>query len=205
VNIYEKYVLPRLIHVGMRNRVAAAERRKFIPLASGTVLEVGVGSGLNLRFYGPQVQKLYALDPSLELWKMARQRVRKAPFPVEFLAVAAECIPLEDMSIDTVVTTWTLCTIPNPRQALTEMRRVLKPEGRLIFVEHGHSPDSGVLAWQNRLTPVWKRIGGGCHLNRQIDDLIADAGFDITQIERGYSRGPKPMTYLYKGFARRAA
>jgi ubiquinone/menaquinone biosynthesis C-methylase UbiE len=204
VNIYEKYVLPKLIHWAMRRKVATAERRKLIPLASGTVLEVGVGSGLNLPFYGPQVHKLYALDPSRELWKMARQRVEEAPFPVEFLAASAERIPLEDMSVDTVVTTWTLCTIPNPRQALTDMRRVLKPEGRLIFVEHGHSPDPGVLAWQNRLTPVWKRIGGSCHLNRQIDDLIADAGFDITQIERGYSRGPKPMTYLYKGLARRA-
>jgi ubiquinone/menaquinone biosynthesis C-methylase UbiE len=205
VSVYEKYVLPKLIHWAMRKKIATAERKKFIPLASGTVLEVGVGSGLNLPFYGPQVQKLYALDPSRELWKMARQRVREAPFPVEFLAASAERIPLEDMSVDTVVTTWTLCTIPDLLPALTEMRRVLKPKGRLIFVEHGHSPDPGVLAWQNRLTPVWKRIGGGCHLNRKIDDLIADAGFDITQIDRGYSRGSKPMTYLYKGFARRAA
>jgi ubiquinone/menaquinone biosynthesis C-methylase UbiE len=189
----------------MRKKIATAERRKFIPLASGTVLEVGVGSGLNLPFYGPKVQKLYALDPSRALWKMARKRVEEAPFPVEFLAASAERIPLEDTSVDTVVTTWTLCTIPDPLQALTDMRRVLKPEGRLIFVEHGHSPDPGVLAWQNRLTPVWKRIGGGCHLNRKIDDLIADAGFDIAQIDRGYSRGPKPMTYLYKGFARCAA
>ena len=205
MSVYEKYVLPRLIHWAMRKKIATAERKRFIPLASGTVLEVGVGSGLNLPFYGPQVQKLYALDPSRALWKMARQRVREAPFPVEFLAASAERIPLEDMSVDTVVTTWTLCTIPDPLQALTEMRRVLKPEGRLIFVEHGHSSDPGVLAWQNWLTPVWERISGGCHLNRKIDDLIADAGFDITQIDRGYSRGPKPMTYLYKGFARRAA
>jgi ubiquinone/menaquinone biosynthesis C-methylase UbiE len=204
VNVYEKYVLPRLIDWAGSKKIATAERRKFIPLASGTVLEVGIGSGLNLPFYGPQVQRLYALDPSRELWKLARQRVREAPFPVEFLAASAEHIPLEDMSVDTVVTTWTLCTIPNPLKALTDMRRVLKPEGRLIFVEHGRSPDPGVLAWQNRLTPVWKRIGGGCHLNRPVDDLIADAGFDITQIERGYSRGPKPMTYLYKGLARRA-
>jgi ubiquinone/menaquinone biosynthesis C-methylase UbiE len=205
VNVYEQYVLPRLIHWVGSSKIATAERRKFIPLASGTVLEVGIGSGLNLPFYGPQVHRLYALDPSRELWKMARQRVREAPFPVEFLAASAERIPLEDMSVDTVVTTWTLCTIPNPLKALTDMRRVLKPEGRLIFVEHGRSPDPGVLTWQNRLTPVWKRIAGGCHLNRQIDDLIADAGFDIAQIERGYSRGPKPMTYLYKGLARRAA
>jgi ubiquinone/menaquinone biosynthesis C-methylase UbiE len=205
VSVYETYVLPRLIHWGMRKKIATAERKRFIPLASGTVLEVGIGSGLNLPFYGPQVQKLYALDPSRALWNMARPRVREAPFPVEFLAASAERIPLEDMSVDTVVTTWTLCTIPDLLQALTDMRRVLKPEGRLIFVEHGHSPDPSVLAWQNRLTPVWKRIGGGCHLNRQIDALIADAGFDITQIDRGYSRGPKPMTYLYKGVARRAA
>ena len=205
MSVYEKYVLPRLIHWAMRKKIATAERRKFIPLASGTALEVGAGSGLNLPCYGPQVQKLYALDPSRELWKMAHKRVREAPFPVAFLAASAERIPLEDMSVDTVVTTWTLCTIPDPLQALTEMRRVLKPEGRLIFVEHGRSSDPGVLAWQNRLTPVWKRVGGGCHLNRKIDDLIADAGFDITQIDRGYSRGPKPMTYLYKGFARRAA
>jgi ubiquinone/menaquinone biosynthesis C-methylase UbiE len=203
MNVYEKYVLPRLIHLCGRSKWAIAERRKSIPLASGTVLEVGVGSGLNLPFYGPQVQKLYALDPAREAWRMARQRVREAPFPVNFLAASAERIPLQDRSVDTVVTTWTLCTIPNPRQALTEMRRVLKPEGRLIFVEHGRAPDPGVLAWQNRLTPLWKRIAGGCHLNRQIDALIVDAGFHIVDIERGYSRGPKPLVYLYKGCAQR--
>src|SRR5919106_1250398 len=109
VNVYEKYLLPRLIHWGMRSKVATAERKRFIPLASGTVLEVGVGSGLNLPFYGPKVQRLYALDPSRELWKMARKRVREAPFPVEFLVASAEHIPLEDMSVDTVVTPWTLC------------------------------------------------------------------------------------------------
>jgi ubiquinone/menaquinone biosynthesis C-methylase UbiE len=204
VNVYEQYVLPRLIHWAGSKKIATAERRKFIPLASGTVLEVGIGSGLNLAFYGPQVRRLYALDPSRELWKMARQRVREARFPVEFLAASAEHIPVDDMRVDTVITTWTLCTIPNPLKALTDMRRVLKPEGWLIFVEHGRSPDPGVLTWQNRLTPMWKRIAGGCHLNRQIDDLIVEAGFDIAQIERGYSHGPKPMTYLYGGLARRA-
>lgn len=203
MRIYEKYVLPKLVHLAMRQRRATAERRKFIPLASGTVLEIGIGSGLNLPFYGPTVRKLYALDPSRELWKMARRRVRKAPFPVEFLASSAERIPLADMTVDTVVTTWTLCTIPDPIRALTEMQRVLKPEGRLIFVEHGRSPDPGVLAWQDRLTPLWKRIGGGCHLNRPIDDLMVGAGLHVIQIERGYSRGPKPMTYLYKGLAQR--
>ena len=205
MSVYEKYVLPRLIHWAMRKKIATAERRKFIPLASGTVLEVGAGSGLNLPCYGPQVQKLYALDPSRELWEMARKRVREAPFPVEFLAASAERIPLEDVSVDTVVSAWTLCTIPDPLQALSEVWRVLKPRGRFIFVEHGRAPDPSVVAWQNRLTPVWKRFAGGCHLNRQIDALIADAGFDITQIEPGYRRGPKPMAYLYKGLAQRPA
>jgi ubiquinone/menaquinone biosynthesis C-methylase UbiE len=201
MNVYERYFLPRLIHWSMQSRMATAERRKVIPLASGTVLEVGVGSGLNLPFYGPNVRRLYALDPSRELWKMACKRLREAPFPVECLAVSAERMSLTDNSVDTVVSTWTLCTIPDPSLALSEIRRVLKPDGQLIFVEHGRSPDPGVEAWQNRLTPVWKRVAGGCHLNRRIDALIADAGFDITRIERGYSRGPKLITYFYKGLA----
>ena len=201
MNVYERYLLPRLIHWGMQSKVATAERRRVIPLASGTVLEVGVGSGLNLPFYGPHVRKLYALDPSRVLWKMGNKGVREVHFPVEFVAASAERIPLEDSSVDTVVSTWTLCTIPHPSLALSEMLRVLKPKGQLIFVEHGRSPDPDVEAWQNQLTPVWKRVAGGCHLNRRIDALIADAGFDITRIERGYSRGPKLMTYFYKGLA----
>jgi ubiquinone/menaquinone biosynthesis C-methylase UbiE len=205
MNVYEKYLLPRLIHWGMRRQVATAERRRFIPLASGAVLEVGVGSGLNLPFYGPRVQRLYALDPSRQLWKMARPRVCEVAFPVEFIAATAERLPLEDASVDTVVSTWTLCTIADPLQALAEMRRVLKPKAQLIFVEHGRAPNPAVQAWQQRLTPVWKRVAGGCHLNRPIDALIATAGFDITQIERGYSRGPKLIAYLYKGLAQRPA
>ncbi|MGH7419830.1 MAG: class I SAM-dependent methyltransferase [Candidatus Rokuibacteriota bacterium] len=203
MHIYEQYVLPRLIHLAMRNKAATAERAKFVPLASGTVLEVGVGSGLNLPFYGPKVRALFALDPSRELWTMARRRVARTPFPVEFLASSAERIPLGEMTVDTVVTTWTLCTIPKPAEALAEMRRVLKPEGQLIFVEHGRSPDRRVLAWQDRLTPVWARVAGGCHLNRTIDDLVVGAGFRVTEIERAYSRGPKAFSYLYKGVAQR--
>jgi ubiquinone/menaquinone biosynthesis C-methylase UbiE len=201
MKIYERYVLPKLIHLAMQNKTAMAERAKLVPLASGTVLEVGAGSGLNIPFYGPKVGELFALDPSLALWKMARSRVKNAPFPVRFLDSSAERIPLGDMTVDTVVTTWTLCTIQNPAQALTEMRRVLKPEGQLIFVEHGRSQDRGVFAWQDRLNPMWKRVAGGCNLNRRIDDLILDAGFCVTQIERAYSRGPRPFTYLYKGLA----
>lgn len=203
MNTYEKYVLPRLIDLVMRNKANMAERERFIPLAYGTVLEVGIGSGLNLPVYGPKVEKLYALDPSLELWKLARKRVKGASFPVEFLAASAESILMEDMTVDTAVTTWTLCTIPDPTKALKEMKRVLKPQGHLIFVEHGRAPDARVLAWQNRLNPAWKRVAGGCNLNRKIDDLIRAADFRLRQIETAYGSGPKPLAYLYKGVAQR--
>jgi ubiquinone/menaquinone biosynthesis C-methylase UbiE len=202
VSLYAKYLLPRLIDLTMRNKVAMAERRKFVPLASGTVLEVGVGSGINIPLYGRDVETLLAVDPSLEIWRLALRRVSRAPFPVEFLQCSAEQIPLEDTTVDTVVTTWTLCTIPDPLRALGEMKRVLKPEGQVIFVEHGRSPDARVLAWQNRLNPLWNRIGGGCNLNRKIDDLILEAGLRITRMETGYVRGPKPLTYLFRGLAR---
>ena len=130
------------------------------------------------------------------------RRAGRAPFPIKFLGCSAEQIPLDDKTVDTVVTTWTLCTIPDPLRALGEMKRVLKPEGQVIFVEHGRSPDARVLAWQNRLNPLWNRIGGGCNLNRKIDDLIRAAGLEITRMETGYTRGPKPLTYLYRGLAR---
>lgn len=202
MGIYARHVLPRLINLAMRNKAATAERARLVPLASGTVLEVGIGSGLNIPLYPPDLKRLYGLDPSPELWRLAQKRVSRAPFPIGFVESSAERIPLADRAVDTVVTTWTLCTIPDPVSALKEMRRVLKAEGQLIFIEHGRSPDGRVLAWQERLTPLWKRIAGGCNLDREIDALIAGAGFRITQIERAYSRGPKPFAYLYKGLAR---
>ena len=204
MSLYAKYALPRLINLFMRNKVAMAERRKLVPLASGTVLEVGIGSGINIPLYGRDVEALVALEPSLEAWRLALRRVSRAPFRVEFLQCSAEQIPLGDKTVDAVVSTWTLCTIPDPGRALGEMKRVLKPEGQVIFVEHGRSPDSRVLAWQNRLNPLWNRIGGGCNLNRKIDDLILEAGLRITRMETGYVRGPKPLTYLYRGLARPA-
>lgn len=202
MSVYGTYVLPRLIDLAMRSKADAAEREKLIPLASGVVLEVGIGSGLNLPFYGPRVERLHGLDPSLELWTLARRRLARAAFPVQFLRASAEGIPMEDMTVDTVVMTWTLCSIPGASRALQEMKRVLKPGGRLLFVEHGLAPDRGVVAWQNRLNPLWNRVAGGCHLNRKIDDFINDAGFLLTQIDRGYGGGPKPMAYLYRGLAR---
>lgn len=206
MGIYRTYVLPRLIDLVMRNKVDTAQRVQHIPLASGAVLEIGIGSGLNLPFYGPGVKKLYGLDPSVELWKLARRRVRNAPFSVEFLLSSGESIPLKDETVDTVVSTWTLCTIPAAARALAEIRRVLKPGGQFIFIEHGWSPDRRVLAWQNRLNPMWKRLAGGCNLNRKIDDLVVGGGFRITRIETGYSGGgPKPLTFLYRGIADRPA
>jgi ubiquinone/menaquinone biosynthesis C-methylase UbiE len=204
MGIYNRYILPRLINLAMQSRVVSAERAKLVPLASGKVLEVGIGSGLNLPFYPRNVEKLYGLDPSRELWRMARKRVARALFPIEFFALSGESIPLESTMFDTVVTTCTLCSIPDPARALMEMKRVLKPEGQLIFIEHGLSPEARVMAWQNRLTPIWQRIAGGCHLNRKMDDLIRNAGYHFIQIEKGYIEGPKILTYLYKGIAKPA-
>ncbi len=202
MGIYSTYVLPRLINLTMQNTLAAAERTRFVPFASGKVLEVGIGSGLNIPFYSPDIETLVGLDPSVELWKLAHKRTAAAPFPIEYLGLSGEHIPLEDKTFDTVVTTWTLCTIPDPVTALKEMRRVLKQDGRLIFVEHGLAADRRVQVWQNRLNPLWNQIAGGCNLNRRIDTLISEAGFRISQIDTGYLKGLKPFSFLYKGLAR---
>ena len=201
MGLYAQYVLPRLINLAMQGKTAEADRARLIPMASGKVLEIGIGSGLNLPFYNREVEQLDGLDPSLELWQLARSRAARAPFPVEFIRSSAERIPAGDETFDTVVTTWTLCSIPDPAQALREMKRVLRPGGRFLFIEHGRSPDPGVFAWQNRLNPLWRRLAGGCNLNRGIDALIRDAGFAITWIETGYSDGPPLFTYRFRGVA----
>nr|WP_153458941.1 class I SAM-dependent methyltransferase [Sinorhizobium fredii] len=176
-------------------------RTRVIGAAEGRVLEIGSGSGLNLPFYRPGVREILALEPDPALLAMAR-RVPHSEMPINFIEASAEAIPLDDNSVDTVVTTWTLCTIPGAATALAEMRRVLRPEGKLLFVEHGLSPDHGVRRWQDNLTPIRRRIGGGCHLNRPIRLMIEGAGFRIDRIETGYMRGPKPMTFMYEGSAR---
>ena len=202
MSVYSRYVLPVLTHLAMSNKAVAAERARSIPLAAGVVLEIGVGSGLNVLFYGPNVRMLYALEPSEGLRRMAASRAERAGFPVEFLAASAEAIPLPAASVESVVSTWTLCTIADAGQALREVQRVLRPDGRLIFVEHGRSPDPAVVRWQDRLTPIWRRVAGGCHLNRSIDRLITEGGFAIEGLERGYIRGPRFSAYLYRGVAR---
>jgi len=202
MNVYDKYILPYLIHLAGQSQIAMAERRKIVPQASGVVLEVGAGSGLNIPLYGPAVTTLYALDPSRELRNMAQTRARRAPFPVTYLQASAEQIPLPDGSVDTVLATWTFCTIPDPARALQEITRVLKPAGILLFIEHGRSPDHSVAAWQHRLNPIWKRLAGGCHLNRRIDELLKEAGFRIAEIHQGYQGSPKFLTYLSAGAAK---
>jgi ubiquinone/menaquinone biosynthesis C-methylase UbiE len=155
-----------------------------------------------LPFYSRNVERLIGLDPSTKLLSMLRQNLRRNSISVELIEGSAEAIPLENKSVDTVVTTWTLCSIPHAHRALCEMHRVLAPAGRLLFVEHGRAPEPSVRWWQDRLTPVWKRIGGGCHLNRAIQMLIEDAGFQFERLETGYMRGPNPLTFMYEGSAR---
>ena len=202
MSFYEERVLPHLLHLAMRQKRLAEYRARLLAGAEGRVLEIGIGSGLNLPFYGPRVGEVIGLDPSARLIAMAAAAAPRSPAPVELIEGSAEAIPLDDHSVDTVVTTWTLCSIPDAHGALGEARRVLKRGGRLLFVEHGLAPEAAIRRWQDRITPAWKRIGGGCHLNRPIAGLIEVAGFRPDRMETGYMKGPKPMTFMYEGSAR---
>ena len=174
MGLYENWVLPRLLDLGMCNYLLDAYRRRAIK------------SGLNLSLYGPAVGRVIGLDPLSELLHLARKRAAHLHIPVSFVRASAEHVPFADAAFDAVVMTWTLCSIPNPIAALIEMRRVLKPGGRLLFVEHGLSPEIRIARWQHRLTPYWRRVCGGCHLDRQMDDLIRAAGFQVDAVETGY-------------------
>jgi ubiquinone/menaquinone biosynthesis C-methylase UbiE len=201
MGFYNDVILPKLCDLAMRNKQLRPYRERVIGAAEGRVLEIGIGSGRNLPFYRPQVTQLLALEPAPKLLTMARDALRPG-MQVSFIEASAEAIPLDDRSVDTVVTTWTLCSIPRAATALTEMRRVLRPNGKLLFVEHGMAPDGNVRRWQDWLTPAWKRISGGCHLNRPIGTMIEGAGFRIDRMETGYMTGPKAMTFIYEGSAR---
>jgi ubiquinone/menaquinone biosynthesis C-methylase UbiE len=201
MGFYHDQVVPLLTSLSMRNKNLAAYRERVVPEATGRVLEIGIGSGLNLPLYSPKtVQQVIGLEPSPKLLEMAG-RVERHGLSVDLVEGSAEEIPLENASVDTVVTTWTLCTIPDAASALRQMRRVLKPGGRLLFVEHGRAPDPKVVWWQDRLTPIWKTIGGGCHLNRPISSLIESAGFHFERLKTSYMPGRKPMTFMYEGSA----
>jgi ubiquinone/menaquinone biosynthesis C-methylase UbiE len=204
VSFYRDRVFPFLTNLAMRNRRLLPYRERVLSAAEGRVLEIGIGSGLNLPFYPARVSEIVGLEPVPRLAAMARRASGHSPFPVFFVEGSAEAIPLDDSSVDTVVTTWTLCSVPEVERALGEMRRVLKPGGRLLFAEHGQAPEASVRKWQDRLTPAWKYISGGCHLNRPIGALIENAGFNIEVLETGYMQGPRPMAFIYEGHARPA-
>ncbi|MEQ8860077.1 MAG: class I SAM-dependent methyltransferase [Pseudomonadales bacterium] len=200
---YDRYVLPKLIDAACGQKPMRLLRERYVPQASGDVLEIGIGSGLNLAHYSEAVRSLTGLDPAAELTDRARERAERLQRPVQVLGVSGEKIPSDDARFDTVVCTWTLCSIPNVYAALREMRRVLKPGGRLLFIEHGRSPDAGVYRWQRRIEPLWKQIGGGCHLTRRADELIQDAGFVIGELDSGYQPGPKFAAFMTHGIAQR--
>ncbi len=205
MGFYRDRVLPHLIHLSMQSPEAARHRRRIIPAAAGRVLEVGIGSGLNLPFYSADVREVVGLDPSARLIDMARRASGDAPFDVRLETGSAEAMPFESGTFDSLVSTWTLCSIADAGAALAEMRRVLKPGGRFIFIEHGVSPDGGIAGWQRRIDPLWSRFAGGCHLDRPIDALIGGAGFAIDRMETGYLiKGPRIITFNYEGLASRA-
>lgn len=203
MSLYEDHILPHLINCACGNAAVAQQREKIIPLAEGCVLEIGMGSGLNIPYYdSTRVKFVWGLEPSQGMRNRARQRVDDSPLEIRWLDLPGEQIPLADHSADTVVVTYTLCTIPDWHQALVEMRRVLKPGGKLLFCEHGMAPDQQVAKTQDCLTPVWKKVSGGCHLNRTITRGIQDAGFMIEQLDQGYlPKIPKFAGYNYLGVA----
>ena len=197
---YDKYFLPKILNLAMKTPEMTRLRRQLVPLATGKVLEIGIGSGLNLPFYNKGVQ-VTGVDPSLELQAYAREVARESQVDIEFLGVGAEAIPLPDKSFDTVVITWSLCTIPDPDAALREVRRLLKPGGQLLFAEHGQSPEAHIAKWQRRINPTWNKIAGGCHLNSRPDQVILANGFNFADMTAGYIPGPKIATYSYRGIA----
>jgi ubiquinone/menaquinone biosynthesis C-methylase UbiE len=201
MSFYARRILPWLIDRGMRNKAMTAYRPRIPPLAEGRVLEVGVGAGLNFPYYTDRVRHLFALEPADYLRNAAADVADAMPFPVTLIGSGAENIPLASASIDTVVTTWTLCSIPAIEDALQEMRRVLKPAGRLVFMEHGLAPEPEVARQQKRLAPVFRALAG-CNPDRPMDQLIAGAGFRITDIEAAYLEGPRFIAYHYIGEAR---
>lgn len=204
MGLYEKHVLPRMIDLVMRNRVVDRERSRILGDVEGEVLEIGFGSGLNLPHYGRGVRRVVGVDPSGTGRNLAQGRIETVPFEVEFIGIEGELLPVEEGRFDAAVSTFTLCTIPGVERALDNVRRALKPGGRFYFLEHGWAAEERVQRWQRRLEPVQKKIAGGCHLTRVPDQLIEQAGFSVEGVERYYVKGPRPLSFLYRGVAVRA-
>ncbi len=201
MGFYERRVLPRLVDVALSGKEFARLRARAAAGLDGEVLEVGFGSGRNVPYYPATVARVRAVDPATAGRRLAAKRVAASAVPVEYVGLDGEDLPLEDASVDHVLTTWTLCTIPAVGRALGEIGRVLRAGGSLHFLEHGRSPDPKVRRWQDRMTPLQRRIAGGCHLNRPIDDLVTDAGLEVERLENYYVRGPKALGYMYEGIA----
>ncbi|ERS12126.1 methyltransferase type 11 [Marinobacter sp. EN3] len=203
MSFYEERILPHIIDKACSMGQVMKLRSQVVPQARGRVLEVGMGSGINLEFYNQdQVELVYGLEPSEGMRRKALPNLQRSPIKVEWLDLPGEKIPLEDNSVDTVLLTFTLCTIPDWHAALQQMKRVLRPGGNLLFLEHGESPQDAIRKWQHRITPGWRKLAGGCHLNRHIADLIKEAGFEIQELENLYiPKAPKIAGYIYKGRA----
>ena len=202
MNFYHNCIFPKLTHWVCSRNDFIYQRKKVVPKAFGRVLEIGIGSGLNLPFYNPEkIDFVWGLDPSKQLREIAEKNAEKVPFNVEFITLSAEEIPLEKNSADTVLVTYTLCSIPDVVKALKEMNRVLKPGGELIFYEHGKAPDDHIIRWQNRMNPIWKLVSDGCNLNRPTPRLIEKGGFKIKKLDMKYTSSLKPLSFNYWGTA----
>jgi ubiquinone/menaquinone biosynthesis C-methylase UbiE len=201
MSFYSRFVLPPVLNLVMKDSRLRERRERLVPKAHGRVLEIGIGSGLNLPYYdASRVRRLCAVDPSAELLAMARSNAKRLKIDVELAQQSAERLRFADGSFDSVVLTWTLCSIPDPAPALAHIRRVLKAGGELLFIEHGLSPDPGVARWQRRLTPVWRPLAGGCHLDRPMATLLGGV-FPAAEIRTFYLQGPRILTYMYEGCA----
>ena len=205
LSFYDKYILPKFLNCACGSKPINYQREKIVPLAEGTVLDVGIGSGLNIPYYNKsKIECLYGLDPSSELLNLAKSLAKKNELEIEFLECGAEAIPLPNDSVDSVVITYTLCTIPDTKLSNQEIMRVLKPNGKLLFCEHGLAPDINIAKWQKRINPIWNKIAGGCNLNRDIPKLIRSSGFKISNMEEMYLPStPKFAGYNYWGVAKK--
>lgn len=203
MGLYDKYFLAPFINCACGTRPIQYQRKKVVPLCEGRVLEVGMGSALNLPYYDREkVDFIWGLEPSEAMREKSRPNIESSGLEVKLIDLPGEQIPLEDNSVDSILLTYTLCTIPDWPTALQQMRRVLKPGGRLVFTEHGEAPDEGVLKWQNRMNPLWKKLAGGCNLNRKIPQLLTDSGFAIDELDAMYLPStPRLFGYNYWGVA----
>ena len=201
MGFYEEQILPRFVDLALSGRQFARLRARVASQLDGEVLEVGFGSGRNVPYYPRSVKRVRAVDPATVGRKLATTRIAATSVPVEYVGLDGQSLQLDDESVDHALTTWTLCTIPDVHRALVEITRVLRPGGALHFLEHGRSPEPKVAQWQDRLTPLQRRIAGGCHLNRPIDRVVASSGLVIKKIDNYYMKGPRALGYMFEGIA----